>query len=148
MPVLLRNALALVAGIIIGGAVNMGLITLSPTLIPPPVGVDVTNPESLAASIHLFGPRHFVMPFLAHALGTFVGALTAFLIAVTHRERIAFVIGVFFLAGGIGAAFMIPAPAWFLVLDLVVAYLPMAWLAIQAGSGLQRGGVTASPSVA
>lgn len=36
MPNLLRNVLALVAGIAIGGVVNMALITLSPSLIPPP----------------------------------------------------------------------------------------------------------------
>jgi hypothetical protein len=29
---------------------------------------------------------------------------------------------------------MIPAPAWFIALDLVVAYLPMAWLATRVGN--------------
>jgi hypothetical protein len=28
---------------------------------------------------------------------------------------------------------MIPAPGWFLALDLVGAYVPMTWLAIAAG---------------
>ena len=37
------------------------------------------------------------------------------------------------LIGGIAACFMIPAPAWFMALDLLVAYLPMAWLAIRLG---------------
>jgi len=30
--------------------------------------------------------------------------------------------------GGIGAVAMIPAPLWFSVLDLLLAYLPAAWL--------------------
>ena len=51
MPKLLRNVLALLAGIIIGGGVNMALIILSPSLIPPPAGVDVTNAESLSKAI-------------------------------------------------------------------------------------------------
>ena len=139
MPNLLRNVLAVLAGIVIGGIVNMGLITLSPSIVPPPAGVDVTNPESLSASIHLFGPRHFVMPFLAHALGTLAGALAAYLIAVTHRARAAYVVGAFFLLGGVAASFMIPAPKWFIALDLVVAYLPMAWLAIQIGARMTAG---------
>ena len=46
--------------------------------------------------------------------------------------------GVVFLLGGIAASFMIPAPAWFIVLDLVVAYLPMAWLAGRLGARLRR----------
>jgi hypothetical protein len=40
----------------------------------------------------------------------------------------ALTVGGLHLVGGIAAAFMIPAPAWFIVVDLVVAYLPMAWL--------------------
>lgn len=37
------------------------------------------------------------------------------------------------MIGGIAAAFMIPAPAWFVVLDLAVAYLPMAWIGGKLG---------------
>jgi hypothetical protein len=138
MPPLMRSLLAIVAGLVIGSTVNGALIILSPSLIPPPVGVDVNNAESLAASIHLFAPRHFVMPFLAHALGTLVGALVAFLIAATNGVRIAYAIGVLFLCGGVAACFMIPAPAWFMAADLLLAYLPMAWLAIQIGARLKR----------
>lgn len=130
MGKLLRSPLALIVGIAIGGAVNMALIVLGPTLIPPPPGVDMTTAESLGASIHLLQPRHFVMPFLAHALGTGVGALAGAMIAVAHRARIAYTIGIVFLAGGIAASTMIPAPTWFIVLDLVAAYLPMAWLGL------------------
>jgi hypothetical protein len=131
MPNLLRNALAVILGIVIGGAVNMALIMLSPSLIAPPAGVDVNNAESLSKSMHLFQPRHFIMPFLAHALGTLAGAFAAYLIAATYKTRIAYVIGAFFLFGGVVASFMIPAPAWFIALDLLAAYLPMAWLGIQ-----------------
>jgi hypothetical protein len=48
---------------------------------------------------------------------------------------LAMIVGVVFLAGGIAATFMIPAPTWFMVLDVVVAYLPMAYLgAVLAGA--------------
>ena len=139
MPQLLRNVFALLVGIVIGGGVNMALITLSPSLIPPPAGVDVNSAESLSKAMHLFEPRHFVMPFLAHALGTLAGALAAYLIAATYKAPMAYVIGAVFLCGGVAASFMIPAPAWFIALDLLAAYLPMAWLGIQIGSRLQRG---------
>ena len=139
MPKLLRNVLALLAGIIIGGGVNMALIILGPSLIPPPAGVDVTNAESLSKAMHLFEPRHFVMPFLAHAIGTFAGALAAYLIAASYKAPIAYVIGVLYLCGGVAASFMIPAPTWFIVLDLLAAYLPMAWLGIQIGTRMKQG---------
>jgi hypothetical protein len=136
---LLRNVLAILAGVVIGSAVNMALITLGPSLIPPPAGVDVTNAESLGKAMHLFEPRHFAMPFLAHALGTLAGALVAYLIAAKHRAAMAWVIGAVFLCGGVAASFMIPAPAWFIAVDLLAAYLPMAWLGIQIGSRLKPG---------
>ena len=138
MPKLLRNVLALLAGIVIGGGVNMALIILSPSLIPPPAGVDVTNAESLSKAMHLFEPRHFVMPFLAHAVGTLAGALAAYLIAATYKAQIAYVIGALYLCGGVAASFMIPAPTWFIVLDLLAAYLPMAWLGILIGTRMRQ----------
>ncbi len=134
MPNWLRNVLAILAGFVAGSIVNMALISVGPMLIPPPPGVDVRNAESLKAGIHLFEPRHFLMPFLAHALGTLAGALVAFRVAATHKARMAFVIGVLFLIGGIAASAMIPAPAWFIALDLIAAYLPMAWLAARLGT--------------
>ncbi len=143
MPNLLRNALALLAGIVIGGGVNSALVALSPSLIPPPAGVDVNSAESLRNAMHLFEPRHFIMPFLAHALGALAGALAAYLIAASYKTRIAYVIGVVFLCGGVVASFMIPAPTWFIALDLLAAYLPMAWLGIQIGARMQHGKIAA-----
>ena len=137
MPNILRNVLAVIAGLVVGGIVNMILITISPMIVPPPAGVDLNNPESISSAIHLFEPRHFIMPFLAHALGTLAGALTAYLIAASYKARFAYAIGVLFLCGGVAASFMIPAPAWYIALDLLVAYLPMAWLATQIGARIQ-----------
>src|SRR6185436_20429238 len=106
MPNLLRNVLGALAGLAIAGAVNMALIAVGPALIPPPAGVDVTTTEGLRQGIHLLEPRHFIMPFLAHAIGTLAGALAAYLIAGTFKARMAYAIGVLFLCGGIAASFM------------------------------------------
>ena len=149
--VILRNAAALVVGLLVGGVVNMSLVMLGPKVFPPPAGVDVTRVESLAASIHLFEPRHFVFPFLAHALGTLVGAAVTSRLAASRRWALAWVVGALGLAGGIAAARMIPAPTWFVVLDLVVAYLPMAWLggllASRPAGGRSHGGAAGQRQV-
>ena len=89
MKVIAKNVVALIVGILIGGIINMALIIVSPFVIPPPEGVDVTSAESLRSSIHLFEPRHFLFPFLAHALGALAGAIFAALMAATHRSRFA-----------------------------------------------------------
>ena len=133
-----RTVLAVLGGVVIGSAVNMALVTLGPVLIPPPPGVDVTSAEGLGRTAHLLEPRHYVMPFLAHALGTFAGALAAWMIAVTHRTRIAYGVAAFFLLGGIAASFMIPAPVAFIAADLLLAYIPMAWLAVRVGTRMKQ----------
>lgn len=144
MSNVVRNVLAVLAGLVIGAIVNMVLITISPMVIPPPAGVDVNNMESLKAGMHLFEPKHFIMPFLAHALGSLIGAVAAFLIAGSYKARFAYVVGAIFLLGGIAAAVMLPAPVWYKVLDVVVAYIPMAWLGAQIGGRMSQGGAPVS----
>lgn len=77
--------------------------------------------------MHLFEPKHFVFPFLAHALGTFTGAFMTALIAASHQLKLALFIGTIFLAGGIYMVIALPSPVWFSVLDLGGAYIPMAY---------------------
>ena len=128
MNKIVRNVLAVITGIILGSVVNMGIIMLQGYFIVLPEGVDVTNTESLQSSMHLFGPKHFIFPFLAHAIGTLVGAYLSARIAASHKMKFALGIGIFFLIGGISMVFMMPAPVWFVVLDLSVAYIPTGWL--------------------
>jgi hypothetical protein len=42
--------------------------------------------------------------------------------------RFALAIGIFFLIGDIAAVFMLPAPLWYNIVDLLFAYIPMAFL--------------------
>ena len=135
---ILRNILAIIVGFITGSIVNMALVTVGPQVIPLPAGVDMSDPTKLAATIHLLEPQHFLFPFLAHALGTLVGALLAYLLAGSHQALFARIVGALFLAGGIVASRMIPAPMWFMVLDLAVAYLPMAWAGAWLGRRIRK----------
>ena len=128
MNPIVKNILALLAGIIIGSAVNMGIIMVSGSIIPAPEGVDPSDMESIKASMHLYQAKHFIFPFLAHAIGTLAGAIVAALIATNHKMKFALAIGFFFLLGGTVMVFQLPSPMWFNVLDLAGAYIPMAWL--------------------
>lgn len=129
MDALLRNIAAVLFGLLLGSMVNVSLITFGGRVIPPPASVNPADIESIRASTHPHEPKHFLFPFLAHALGTWFGAFVASLIAATGRRRLAFGLGGFFLLGGIAACFLISAPMWFMAADLLGAYLPMAWLA-------------------
>ena len=133
MNPILRNILAVIAGIVAGSVVNMGIITVSGSIIPLPDGVDPSSMESLKENMHLFGPQHFIMPFLAHALGTLAGAFLAAKLAATRKMAFALVIGAFFLLGGIMNLFMLPSPVWFAIIDVALAYIPMGWLGGRLG---------------
>jgi hypothetical protein len=137
VPPIARNILAAIVGLVVGSVVNMGIVVLGPMLVPPPAGADMTTVEGLRAAMPLLEPKHFAAPFLAHALGTLVAALVATLLAASRRALVAGVIGACFLVGGIAASTMIPAPTWFIALDLVGAYLPMAWLGLRLADRLK-----------
>jgi hypothetical protein len=97
----------------------------------------MSSAEGLKAAMHLLEPRHFLTPLLAHSAGTLVGALFGSLLAARQRTVVAYAIGAVFLCGGIAASFMIPAPPWFIALDLAAAYLPMAWLGLSIANRLR-----------
>lgn len=128
MKPIIKNILAIIAGAILGSIINMGIIMISSSIIPPPEGADVTTMEGLKKSIHLFQPRNFIFPFLAHALGTLAGAFVAAKIAANNKMQIALIIGIIFMAGGITNVIMLPSPLWFSIVDLAGAYIPMAWI--------------------
>ncbi len=132
------NFLAVIAGIVIGSIVNMLLLKINGTLIALPAGVDISNPESLKQGMNLFQPIHFLAPFLGHAGGTLVGAIITGLIAVSRKRILSLLIGVFFLLGGIAAVFMLPSPVWFTIVDLVLAYIPMAMLGYFIASKIKK----------
>lgn len=129
----LKNILIVILALFIGGVVNMLLISISPMVVSPPEGVNPADPESLAANIHLFKPKHFIMPFLAHALGVLVASFIIARFAASQHLRLALIPGFLFLIGGIMMTRMVDAPTWFDALDLLVAYLPMAYLGYLIG---------------
>ena len=61
--------------------------------------------------------------------GLVAGALVAAKVAASHQMRFALGIGALFMAGGISNIFLLPGPAWFNAVDVLLAYLPFAWLA-------------------
>ena len=129
-----KNIVAVLIAVFFGSAVNMGILMIGSYIIPVPAGVDVSKLETLKANMHLFEPKHFIFPFLAHALGTFAGAYLVARMAVAHKINFALLIGLLFLVGGAIDVFMLPAPMWFNAVDLIFAYIPMAYLGGKLGS--------------
>lgn len=124
---IIRNILAVIAGWLLGSVLNLSLIKIGHSVFPIE-GIDPNDMKALAEVMPTLDFEYFIFPFLAHALGTLIGAFFAGLIAVNHKMKISLGIGLIFLIGGVLASYMIPAPTWFVVADLVIAYIPMAWI--------------------
>lgn len=123
-----RNILAVILGFMAGNVVNMLIITAGHAIMPPPAGFDGNSMKGVAATIHLLQPIDYIVPFLAHAVGPLVGVFVAMFIAATSRRTIAIILGCLFLTAGIIANIMIPAPMWYRAIDVLLAYVPMAYL--------------------
>lgn len=134
MNSIVRNILAVLIGLALGVIVNGFLISVSGSIIPLPDAVDPNDMESIKANMHLYEPIHFLMPFLAHALGTLVGAIAAVLIAANRKMTFALVIGFLFSIGGLMMVISLPSPMWFNAVDLLLAYIPIAWLGYKIAS--------------
>ena len=126
MNSILKNVLAVILGWIGGSAVNMGLIMIGHRVLPIE-GVDPNDMDAMAAVMPTLSIEYFIFPFLAHALGTLLGAILAGVIAASHKMIFSLAIGALFLIGGIMVNYMLPGPTWFAVADIVIAYIPMAW---------------------
>ncbi len=132
MHPILRNILGVIIGLFVGGGINMAIIIFGTMLIPGPEGMIAGDPDSVQAHAHLFRSHHIIVPLLAHGLGTLVGAFLAAMIGASRKMILAMIVGAFFLVGGIMMA-QYPFPMWMKVVDLVVAYIPMAWLGGRLG---------------
>ena len=133
----IKNILAFILGWLGGSVVNMGLIKIGHKLLPI-AGIDPNDMAALVDVMPTLEFKYFVFPFLAHALGTLSGATIAGLMAASHKMKFSLGIGGLFLLGGIIVNYMIPGPTWFAVVDIVVAYIPMAWLGGKLAGNISR----------
>ena len=121
MKLLLKNIGILVVGIIIGMIVNMGLIIIGGTFFPVPENFEPMNAMN-------WDLKYFLFPFLAHSIGTLSGAFISSKLSKNYHIIIPIIVGLYFLSGGIYMVTILPAPIWFICLDLIVCYIPMALL--------------------
>ena len=125
----LRNILAVIAGWFFGSVVNMSIISFYPSIFPLPEQIIEGDMQSLIDNAHLLEIPHLISVFLAHGLGTLVGAFLAAKIGVSRHLLLSMIIGVLFLLGGIAINAMLNfTPLSFSILDILLAYNPMAWV--------------------
>ncbi len=128
---ILKGILVLFVGLFIGGELNMFIVENGHKLIENPSGTDFITLQGLKKSMHLMQPKHFVMPFLAHAIGTLLAAIIVVKLMPAQSKYLAYLVGLVFFVGGVMMIVMVPSPLWFTIVDLVFAYIPMSFIALK-----------------
>ena len=127
-----RTILGILAGVIVAWLAMTICEFASLFLHRPPAGLDLRDPQALAAHIAAAPLSAMLVVVVGWALAAFVGAWVAARIA-RHRRAAALVIGLLVLAGVIANIAMIPHPLWMTVAGLALP-LPLAWLAARIAS--------------
>lgn len=135
-----RTILGILAGMVTAWLLIMVGQFAGGMLYPPPPGMDLTQPDQLAAFIAQAPPAAMVLVVASWVLGAFAGGWVAAKVARAHPLFAALMIGVLVLAGVIANNTMIPHPLWMTVLGIVLP-LPAAWL----GARMARPRVATTP---
>ncbi len=127
---MLRRMGAVLAGVVVVGAVVMLVQGAGSRLYPLPDGLDPTDPASrdaFAAYLKGMPTVSWALAFGSEPLGAFLGALTAARIGHDHRPELAAIVVVMALAGSAFNWVSFVHPTWF-VAGQLVAY-PLVLLA-------------------
>lgn len=119
--------------LVFGSLINGLILTVGPLIIEYPPGVSFATEASTIQSMNLLRPIHFAIPFVAHALGTFISTLLMAIYIKNKYLMVAYMISVLYLIAGIMNVIMYPAPIWFIILDLTMAYIPMGYIGAKIG---------------
>ncbi|XOV67371.1 MAG: hypothetical protein ACFHU9_17280 [Fluviicola sp.] len=126
MKPIVRNIIAVVCGMVVGGFCNMAIVQLGMSQYP--ANVDTNDMDAVGEFLSSAGIVFWLYPLIAHASHAFVGGLVAALISKNRKYGTALIVGGLAFLGGLMMVFVIPAPSWFVSADLIFAYFPMALL--------------------
>ena len=138
---MLRNGLAALAGVIAAVVLTIVLQLVALIIASPSSEIieafskvrsdDLAIVEQAREILAIELPKQpllLVLFIVSHALGTFFGALIAVRVAREAHIVPASIVGSLMLLGGIANVLMIPHPAWFNAIDLLL-YIPAALFA-------------------
>ncbi|GMV09923.1 MAG TPA: hypothetical protein PKC83_06200 [Gemmatimonadaceae bacterium] len=118
-PPIIRSVISVAAGIFIGGIATYGVEALGHVLVPPPAGLDVSDPAAVKAAMRTLPAAHFLPLLFAYLVGPSLGAALAARMAPARARLHAAIVGGFFAVGGAANFMAIPHPQWFVALAML-----------------------------
>jgi hypothetical protein len=127
-----RTILGILAGVVVAWLVISLCEFASLYLHRPAPGVDLRDPQALAAHIAAAPIQAMLLVVTGWMVAAFGGGWLAARIA-RHRTAAALVIGALVVLGVIANNMMIPHPLWMTIVGIVLP-LPLAWLAARSAT--------------
>ncbi len=115
----MRIALATILGVAASWAVNMGILQV---FLFGKIEEGVDQNAAMLEILASFTAVDYLIPLAAHVFGILAGLIVARLICKTSNIPI-WIVGGLHMAATVANIFMIPAPTWFIILDLVLPIL-------------------------
>lgn len=130
---MLRNILAVLAGVVLASSVVFGIESIGHLIYPLPEGLDSNDYEELKAYIPMMPFGAFLFILLAHSFGAFFGSFLSSKIAKSSKFVCGYITGMIILCFSILNIFMIFHPIWFAITDIVL-YFPVTYFGAKLGS--------------
>lgn len=139
MPVL-RNIGAVILGLLVGSALNMGLVMANMSLFPGPEGLDFNDTEAMAEYIAGLPQSAFILVLLAHVGQASLGGWIAARVGASRPIVLALVVGALTLVGGAMNMMNFPdAPIWMWIEFPLYLALPYALGKMEQGRRARLG---------
>lgn len=127
---MIRNAAAVIAGVVTAFVLIMLIEKLGHLIYPPPADLDWSDPAAVRPYIATLPLLALLFPMFAWIVGTFVGSSLACFIGTARPLVLAGIVGGMVLAATIANLIVIPHPLWFSVLS-ILGIAASAWLAMR-----------------
>ena len=127
---MIRNAAAIIAGIVIAFLTVMLVDMLNHTIYPPPAGLDFSNPEAIRPYLDTLPIVAFLLIMASSVVAAFVGTLVASYAGTIQPRNCAIIVGGMVFAATVANFIAIPHPMW-LAIATLLGVVVSAWLAMQ-----------------
>lgn len=134
---MIRNAAAVVAGLVTAFVLIWLIEKVGHAIYPPPADLDFSDPAAIRPYIATLPIVALLFPLCAWFIGTFAGSMAGAMIGTAKPLLFAGVVGGLVLAGTIANLIVIPHPLWFSIIA-VLGIVASAWLALQLAKSLGR----------
>ncbi|MCP4191570.1 MAG: hypothetical protein GY768_13175 [Planctomycetaceae bacterium] len=122
---MIRQYVGIFVGLLAGVLVISAGVAVSSQMFPPPADLELSNREAMLEYINSLPLTALLITLFAHAFGALVAAFVCETITRSNWVAGWLLIGVLCLGGGIANLLMVPKPAWFAVVNLML-YVPAA----------------------